>query len=202
MGKRVIVLGGGDTGADCVGTSNRQGALWVKQFELLPEPPAQRAPDNPWPQWAFIQRTSSSHEEGCLRDYSILTKKFTGENGKLKKLHAVRLDWSAKDPKTGRPLMKEIPGSEFEVETDMVILALGFTGPVQTDIVKELGLNLDPRGNIACDQKKMTDLPGVFVAGDVTRGQSLVVWAIQEGRAAAHEVDKYLMGKSYLPKLI
>jgi glutamate synthase (NADPH/NADH) small chain len=191
-GKRVVVLGGGDTGSDCVGTANRQGALWVKQFELLPQPPAERAADNPWPNWAFILRTSTSHEEGCERDYNILTKKFSGKNGQLEKLHAVRLDWSGKDPATGRPVMKEVPGSGFEVDCDLVFLAMGFLGPVKTGLLEKLGVELDARGNVKAGADKMTSLPGVFTAGDMTRGQSLVVWAIHEGRAAAEGVDAYL----------
>ncbi|MBF0486433.1 MAG: glutamate synthase subunit beta [Candidatus Omnitrophica bacterium] len=194
-GKRVVVLGGGDTGSDCVGTSNRQGALWVKQFELLPKPPVERAGDNPWPHWAFILRTSTSHEEGCERDYSILTKKFSGQNGQLKKIHAVRLDWSSKDQSTGRPVMKEIPGSEFEIECDLVFLALGFLGPVKTGLIEKLGLELDNRGNVKADAQKMTSIPGIFTAGDMTRGQSLVVWAIYEGRSAADGVDGYLQSQ-------
>jgi glutamate synthase (NADPH/NADH) small chain len=202
QGKRVVVLGGGDTGSDCIGTANRQGALSVKNFELMPEPPAQRASDNPWPNWAFIQRKSTSHEEGCDRDYAISTKKFTGENGKVRKLHGIRLEFGPHDPKTGRPVMKEIPGSEFEVEVDLALLALGFTGPVRKGMLEELGIKLDTRGNVAHDENKMTSIPGIFAAGDMARGQSLVVWAIQEGRNAAHGVDKYLMGKTVLPKLV
>lgn len=201
-GKKVIVLGGGDTGADCVGTSCRQGAASVRQFELLPEPPERRAQDNPWPQWAFVKRLSTSHEEACEPEYQIMTKKFTGKNGKLDKLHAVKLEFGPKDPKTGRAPMKEIPGSEFEAEADMVILAMGFTGPVKAGMLEELGVNLNERGNVITNEDKMTSISGVFAAGDMARGQSLVVWAIQEGRNAAHGVDKYLMGKSYLPKLI
>jgi glutamate synthase (NADPH/NADH) small chain len=194
-GKRVVVLGGGDTGADCVGTANRQGAVSVKQFELMPKPPAVRAGDNPWPQWALIYRTATSHEEGCDRDYSISTKKFTGENDQLKKLHAVRLDWSEKDPATGRPKMKEIAGSDFEVECDLVFLALGFLGPVKAGLVEKFGVELDVRGNVKADANKMTNAAGVFTAGDMTRGQSLVVWAINEGRAAAEGVHNYLENK-------
>ncbi len=194
-GKRVVVLGGGDTGADCVGTANRQGALSVKQFELMPKPPADRAADNPWPQWAFVYRTATSHEEGCERDYSIATKKFTGEGGVLKKLHAVRLDWSEKDPATGRPKMKEIAGSEFEVECDLVFLAMGFLGPVKAGLVEKFGVELDVRGNVKADGNKMTTVAGVFTAGDMTRGQSLVVWAINEGRAAADGVHNYLVNR-------
>ncbi len=193
-GKKVVVLGGGDTGSDCVGTSNRQGAASVQQFELLPKPPAERSVENPWPHWAFVLRTSTSHEEGCDRDYSILTKKFSGdEKGNLKKLHAVRLDWSQKDPATGRPVMKEVPGSEFEIECDLVFLAMGFLGPARKGLVEKLGVELDQRGNVKADANKMTSVPGVFTAGDMTRGQSLVVWAIYEGRTASEGVHRYLM---------
>ena len=198
-GKRVVILGGGDTGSDCLGTSNRQGALWVKQFELMPDLPEERALDNPWPQWAFIKRSSSSHEEGVEQDYSIMTKHFSGENGKLKKLHGVRLEFGPKDPKTGRRPMKEMPGSEFEVEVDLVLLAMGFLGPVRQGMLEELGVELDERGNVKNDPlHKTTNVPGVFAAGDLARGQSLVVWAIQEGRRAAKGVDLYLMKKSSL----
>lgn len=194
-GKKVVVLGGGDTGSDCVGTSNRQGAVSVTQFELMPKPPVTRAADNPWPNWALILRTSTSHEEGVARDYSIMTKKLSGENGKLKKLHAVRLEW-IKDPVTGQMKMNEIPGSEFEVECDLLLLAMGFTGPVKKGMLEELGVELDTRGNVKADGHKMTSIPGVFTAGDMTRGQSLVVWAINEGRAAAEGVDAYLTAKA------
>ena len=193
-GKKVVVLGGGDTGSDCVGTANRQGAASVHQFELMPKPPQQRANDNPWPNWAFVLRTSSSHEEGAVRDYAILTKKLSGESGRLKKLHGVRLQW-AKDPATGQMKMNEIPGSEFEMECDLLLLAMGFTGPVKKGMLEELGAELDARGNVKADAHKMTSVPGVFTAGDMTRGQSLVVWAIQEGRAAAQGVHRYLAAK-------
>ena len=194
-GKRVVVLGGGDTGSDCVGSANRQGALWVKQFELMPRPPQERTANNPWPHWALIQRTSTSHEEGCERDYSILTKGFTGQDGLLTGLQAVRLDWSQKSP-DGRPLMKEVAGSEFNVECDLVFLALGFLGPVQKGLISASGVELDARGNVRADRNKMTSIPGVFTAGDMTRGQSLVVWAIHEGRTAAEGVHSYLSAKS------
>lgn len=197
-GKRVVVLGGGDTGSDCVGTSNRQGAVWIKQFELMPEPPADRTENNPWPQWAFIKRTSTSHEEGVERDYCIMTKRFSGENGQLKKLHAVRLEFGPKDPKTGRPEMKEVAGSEFELDVDLVILAMGFLGPVKSGMLEQFGVKLTERGNVQTDVNKMTNIDGVFAAGDMARGQSLVVWAIQEGRAAARGVDLYLMKQSSL----
>ena len=194
--KRVIILGGGDTGSDCLGTANRQGALSVKQFELMPEPPKERATDNPWPNWAFVQRTSTSHEEGVERDYCIMTKKFSGVDGKLKKLHGARLSFGEKDPKTGQRLMKETAGSDFEVEVDMVLLAMGFTGPIKQGMLEELGVELDGRGNVKTDASKMTSIPGVFAAGDMARGQSLVVWAINEGRAAAEGVHNYLMAQA------
>jgi len=165
--------------------------LSVHQFELMPQPPEKRSSDNPWPNWAFILRTSSSHEEGCTRDYSIMTKRLSGENGKLKKLHAVRLEW-AKDPATGQMKMSEVAGSEFEMECELLLLAMGFVGPVKKGMIEELGVALDARGNVSCDANKMTSVPGVFTAGDMTRGQSLVVWAINEGRTAASGVDKYL----------
>jgi glutamate synthase (NADPH/NADH) small chain len=195
-GKKVIVLGGGDTGSDCVGTSNRQGAVSVSQFELMPKPPQTRNPDNPWPNWALVMRTSTSHEEGVNRDYSIMTKSLSGEGGKLTKLHAVRLEW-LKDPVTGQMKMNEIPGSEFTLECDLLLLAMGFTGPVKAGMLQELGVELDARGNVKADGNKMTSIPGVFTAGDMTRGQSLVVWAIQEGRAAAEGVDRYLTAKAF-----
>ena len=193
--KHVIILGGGDTGSDCVGTSNRQGAVSVKQFELLPQPPAERNEDNPWPQWAFIERTSGSHEEGVNRDYCIMTKKFGGEEGILKKLHALRLEFGDPDSETGRRLMKEVPGSEFEVEADLIFLAMGFLGPVKNGLLESFDVALDDRSNVKADQNKMTSIPGVFTAGDMTRGQSLVVWAIQEGRAAAEGVHNYLISQ-------
>lgn len=192
-GKRVIVLGGGDTGSDCIGTSNRQGAIAVINYELLPKPPKERALDNPWPNWAFIERSSTSHDEGVTRDFAIMTKKLSGENGKLKKLHAVRLEFGPKDPVTGRSAMKEIAGSEFEVEVDLLLLALGFLGPIKKGMIEELKLDLDERGNVKSDRNKMTSVPGIFTAGDMTRGQSLVVWAIYEGRAAAEGVNNYLL---------
>jgi len=193
-GKRVVVLGGGDTGSDCVGTAIRQGARSVHQFELMPQPPQKRALDNPWPNWAFILRTSSSHEEGCVRDYSILTKRLSGTNGCLEKLHAIRLQWS-KDPQSGQMKMSEIAGSEFDMECDLLLLAMGFLGPVKKGMLEELGVAVDARGNVIADANKMTSLPGVFTAGDMTRGQSLVVWAIHEGRAAAQGVHQYLTTK-------
>lgn len=190
-GKKVVVIGGGDTGSDCVGTSNRQGASSVTQIELLPQPPKERDEDNPWPEWALIERTSTSHEEGCERLYAVMTKKLSGEGGKLKKLHAVKLGFGDKDPKTGRRPMTEIKGSEFEIECDYIFLAMGFLGPVQEGMIEEIGCELDGRGNIKTDQHYMSSIDGVFAAGDMRRGQSLVVWAINEGREAAKGVDQY-----------
>jgi glutamate synthase (NADPH/NADH) small chain len=193
QGKNVVVLGGGDTGSDCVGTANRQKAASIKQFELLPRPPKERASDNPWPQWALIERTSTSHEEGVDRDYSLMTRRFSGEGGVLQKLHAVRLEFGGKDPQTGQRPMKEIPGSDFTVEADLVFLALGFLGPAKNGLLEDFGVDLDARGNVKTGKDKMTSIQGVFTAGDMARGQSLVGWAIQEGRAAAQGVCHYLM---------
>jgi glutamate synthase (NADPH/NADH) small chain len=194
-GKRVVILGGGDTGSDCLGTSNRQGAVSVHQFELLPMPPESRTPEMPWPDWPMILRTSSSHEEGVIRDWSINTKRFIGENGRVTKLHAVRLNWKRDG---GRMVMEEVPGSDFELDCDLVLLALGFLGPEPEGIIGELGLKLDARGNIATDNYQ-SSVPGVFAAGDARRGQSLVVWAIWEGRECARACDAYLMGETFLP---
>ena len=198
-GKRVVILGGGDTGADCLGTAHRQGAEVVYQYELLPEPPEARRPSNPWPQWPMIMRSSAAHEEGGVRDYSILTKRFSGRNGQVEKLHGVRLEWGPPDA-SGRPAMKEIPGSEFEIETELVLLAMGFLHPEHEGMLADLGVELDARGNVKVDESRMTSVPGVFAAGDMARGQSLVVWAIAEGREAAHHMDKYLMGQTSLPR--
>jgi len=197
-GKHVVVLGGGDTGSDCHGTALRQGALSVSSWELLPKPPAERTESMPWPYWPMILRTSSSHEEGGMRDWSVNTKRFSGRDGKVETLHAVRLEFGAPDA-TGRRPMSEVPGSEFEVKADLVLLALGFLGPQKSGMIEQLGLKLDPRGNVLADQNYMTSIPGIFSAGDMRRGQSLVVWAITEGRQAARGMDKYLMGSSDLP---
>ena len=196
-GKRVVILGGGDTGADCLGTAHRQGAEVVYQFELLPEPPEERRPDNPWPQWPMILRSSPAHEEGGIRDYNILTKSFTGSNGQVEKLQAVRVEWTAGED--GRFNMNEVPGSELEVETDLVLLAMGFLHPEHDGMLTDLGVELDGRGNVKVDQNKMTNVPGVFAGGDMARGQSLVVWAIAEGREVARGVDQYLVGSTNLP---
>ena len=195
-GKRVIILGGGDTGADCLGTALRQGAREVLQYELLPKPPASRPLENPWPTWPNIYRVSSAHEEGGVRDYSILTKRLSGRDGKLTTLHGVRVEFAIED---GRQVMKEVPGTEFEEPVDLLLLAMGFLGPEKTGMIAQLGLELTERGNVRADENKMTSVPGVFTAGDMTRGQSLIVWAIAEGRAAARGIDEYLMGETLLP---
>ena len=203
--KHVIILGGGDTGADCLGTAQRQGAKGIKQFELLPRPPESRTDQMPWPLYPMIYRVSSAHEEaawqygGDVRDYSINTTHFTGENGAVKKLHAVRLEWAKGSD--GRMAMKQIPGSEFELDCDLCLLAMGFVSPEHPGAIQQLGLKLDARGNVLVDENYMSSVPGVFSAGDMRRGQSLIVWAISEGRSAAHGVDKYLMGRSELPYL-
>lgn len=187
-GKKVVVIGGGDTGADCVGTANRQGAESVTQIEIMPKPPETRPNDQPWPKYPNVLKTSTSHGEGCVRNWSVLTKEFIGENGRVIKLSCERLN----------PALKEIPGSGFEIEADLVILALGFVHP---EPIKDLKLELDKRGNIKTDADHMTSKKCVFSAGDMRRGQSLVVWAVSEGRRAAHSIDKYLMGKSDLPAI-
>lgn len=192
-GKKVVVLGGGDTGSDCVGTSVRQGAQSIHQFELLPKPPEERTEDNPWPQWPNILRTSTSHEEGGERDYGILTKSFSGSNGKVEKLHAVRVDWTRDSE--GKWQMKEVPGSEFTQNVDLVLLAMGFVHPEHDGMLKDLGVEINDRGNVAVDENKMTSAPGIFAAGDMERGQSLIVWAIAAGRDAARGIDDWLMKK-------
>ena len=197
-GKRVVILGGGDTGADCLGTAHRQGAELVNQYELLAEPPVSRSSGNPWPQWPLILRSSAAHDEGGIRDYGILTKSFSGSDGKVGKLHAVRVEWD-EPADGGRPSMTEVPDSEFEVETDLVLLAMGFLHPEHSGLLTQLGVELDPRGNVKIESDRMSTVPGVFAAGDTARGQSLVVWAIAEGRETARAVDVYLMGESDLP---
>jgi glutamate synthase (NADPH/NADH) small chain len=192
--KKVVILGGGDTGSDCLGTSNRQGASAVYQYELLPMPPAQRTVAMPWPDWPMILRTSTSHEEGVVRDWSINTKRFIGENGALKALEGIKLQWKQDN---GRMAMEEVPGSNFIIECELVLLALGFLGPEPDGIISQLGLKLDPRSNVL-SENYMSSVPGVFAAGDTRRGQSLVVWAIWEGRECARAIDAWLMGESFL----
>src|ERR1700704_5887412 len=190
-GKHVVVIGGGDTGSDCIGTSFRQGAKSVTNFEIMPQPPEKENKLLTWPDWPLKLRTSSSHEEGAKREFSVLTQKFTGENGRVKKLHCIQVD----------DKFKPIPGSEFVLDADLVLLAMGFVHPVQEGMIKSLGLALDPRGNVRADTNLYrSSLDKVFAAGDMRRGQSLVVWAIREGRQAAHSVDKFLMGTTTLPR--
>lgn len=199
-GKKVVVIGGGDTGSDCVGTAHRQGARGVVQIELLAKPAQCRTEEFPWPKHPLILKTSSSHEEGGERLWSVMTKRFIGERGQVKKLSCVKLDFSQKDAK-GRAVMKEVPESEFETEADLVILAMGFLHPEKQGLIEQLGLELDERGNVKTDDNFMTSKRGVFAAGDMRRGQSLVVWAISEGRRAAYCIDKYLMGRGNLSVL-
>jgi len=197
-GKRVVIIGGGDTGADCVGTANRQGASCVIQIEVLPRPPECRTGPYPWPKYPLLLKNSTSHEEGADRQWSIFTKRFEGRNGHVNNISCVRVDFSEKDPK-GCPVMKEVPGSEFDIGADLVILAVGFLHPEHSTLVKDLGIELDSRGNVKTDPRFAASVKKVFAAGDMHRGQSLVVWAISEGRRAAHFIDKYLMGRTDLP---
>jgi len=198
-GKHVVIIGGGDTGSDCLGTSNRHGAESVTQFELLPQPPAGREEGiAPWPYWPMIMRTSSSHEEGVERQWSINTKKLTGDaDGNVNELHGIRLEWTPAED-GGRPQMKEVPDSEFVLKADLVLLAMGFLGP-EKPLLEQFGVELDGRGNVVADSDYATSVPGVFACGDARRGQSLVVWAIWEGREAARGVDAFLMGATELP---
>ncbi|MGD0264932.1 MAG: glutamate synthase subunit beta [Candidatus Methylomirabilota bacterium] len=196
-GKRVVIIGGGDTGADCLGTAHRQGALSVHQFEILPAPPKERPQDNPWPLWPNILRTSSAHEEGGIRDYCISTTRFSGRNGRVERLHAVRVEFVSDG--NGRKSMREVPGSEFDMGGDLVLLAMGFLGPEKDGLLGQLGVKFTERGNVWVDENWMTSAPGVFSAGDMQRGQSLIVWAIWEGRQAARGLDRYLMGSTNLP---
>jgi glutamate synthase (NADPH/NADH) small chain len=190
-GKHVVVIGGGDTGSDCIGTSIRQGALSVTNFEIMPMPPERENKALTWPDWPYKLRTSSSHEEGAEREFSVLTQGFEGENGKVKTLRCVRAD----------DKIKPIPGSEFTVKADLVLLAMGFVHPVQEGLLKSLGVALDPRGNARANvEDYKTSVAKVFAAGDMRRGQSLVVWAIREGRQCAHAIDKFLMGATTLPR--
>ncbi|MGV3626576.1 MAG: glutamate synthase subunit beta [Betaproteobacteria bacterium] len=192
-GKHVVVIGGGDTGSDCVGTSNRHGAASVMQFELLPQPPEEENKPMVWPYWPVKLRTSSSHEEGCQRDWAVATKRFEGKNGKVEKLIAARVEW-----KDGQ--MREVPGSEFTIKADLVLLAMGFTGPRQ-GLLDQLGVAKDNRSNVKADTDRyQTSVGKIFAAGDMRRGQSLIVWAIREGRQCARSVDEFLMGSTELPR--
>ncbi len=201
--KHVVIIGGGDTGSDCVGTSNRHGAKSITQFELLPMPPEIEQGNPIWPYWPAKLRTSSSHEEGAKRDWAVTTKMFKGLNGKVTGLVAARVEWK-KDPASGQMKMQEVPGSEFELPADLVLFAMGFVGPVHDGMLDELGVEYDARGNVKASTEGAgcyhSSLPKVFTAGDMRRGQSLVVWAIREGRQCARAVDEFLMGASDLPR--
>jgi glutamate synthase (NADPH/NADH) small chain len=196
--KNVVIIGGGDTGADCLGTANRQGAKSVHQLEIMPKPPTTRAEDNPWPEWPRIYRTASAHEEGVDRVYAVSTKRFIDDgNGNVKALELVTVEMKNVD---GRMSFEEVAGSEKELPCDLAFLSMGFVGPEKPGLLEQLGVELDGRGNVVADPKTwMTSVDGVFVAGDMRRGQSLIVWAIAEGRSAASGVDKFLMGESDLP---
>ena len=190
-GKRVVIIGGGDTGADCLGTAHRQKPACVHQFEIMPMPPLERSPNTPWPVWPLQLRSESAHEEGGTREWAVATTRFSGdEDGRVKQLHAIRVG--------PPPKFEPIPGTDFTLEADLVLIAMGFLGPVKNGMIEALGVKLDARGNVEADSNQMTSVPGVFAAGDMRRGQSLVVWAIAEGRKAARGVDKYLMGETRL----
>jgi len=197
-GKHVIVIGGGDTGSDCIGTSIRHGAASVTQLEILPKPPEKEDKSLTWPEWPNKLRTSSSQEEGCAREWSVATKKLEGAGGKVTAIHCVRVEWKQEG---GRWVMNEIPGSEFTLKADLVLLAMGFVHPIHEGLLKESGVALDERGNVKANTDDYrTSVDKVFAAGDMRRGQSLVVWAIREGRQAARAVDEYLMGATELPR--
>ncbi len=198
-GKHVIVIGGGDTGSDCVGTSNRHGAASVTQLEVMPQPPVRENKALTWPDWPLKLRTSSSHEEGAARDFAVLTKRAIGRNGKIEALECVRVEWVK--GADGRMSMQEVAGSGFELKADLVLLAMGFLGPRKPGLVEQAGVALDPRGNVAANVVDYrTSVPNLFAAGDMRRGQSLVVWAIREGRQCARSIDESLMGSSTLPR--
>jgi len=190
-GKRVVVIGGGDTGSDCVGTANRQGANCVTQIEVMPTPPNSRTEDFPWPNYPMLLKVTSSHEEGADRHWSILTKRFLGRKGHVERLECVRVELKS-EGKGKRPTMVEVPDSSFEVEADLIILAIGFVHPEHNQLLKKLGIRFDKRGNVEADSNYMSSKKGVFTAGDMRRGQSLVVWAIREGRECAYSIDRYL----------
>jgi len=187
-GKRVVIIGGGDTGSDCLGTVHRHDCLEVHQFELLPEPPGTRDESTPWPFWPMQLRTSHAHEEGCDRQWSVSTTKFSGHDGQVTKLHAQQVAFEA-----GK--FTPVPGTEFEMDVDLVLLAMGFTGPLKNGLLDSLGVQYDARGNVRVDENFMTSVDGVFAAGDTKRGASLIVWAIAEGRKAADGIHRYLQVK-------
>lgn len=196
--KSVVVIGGGDTGSDCIGTANRQGAACVVQIEVLEQPPECRTDEYPWPHFPLLLKTTSSHEEGSDRHWTVMTKRFIGENGILKKLQCVKVEFEKTESNTC-PVMREVPGSEFEIDADLVILAIGFVHPEHKGLISDLGLALDERGNVRTGDDYMSSRQAIFSAGDMRRGQSLIVWAIHEGRKTAHHIDHYLMGYSNLP---
>jgi glutamate synthase (NADPH/NADH) small chain len=196
-GKRVVIIGGGDTGADCLGTAHRQKAASVHQLEIMPEPPGSRSPEHPWPLWPIILRTSAAHEEGGARLYSVTTTGFEDDgHGAVRALNGHQVEMTTQD---GRPVFTPVLGSEFSMPCELVLLALGFSGPEKHGVIAELDLSLDSRGGVAVDQDWQTNVPGVFACGDMARGQSLIVWAIAEGRSAASAIDRHLMGESALP---
>jgi glutamate synthase (NADPH/NADH) small chain len=196
-GKRVVIIGGGDTGADCLGTAHRQGARSVHQLEIMEEPPAERAGDNPWPQWPLILRSSAAHEEGGERLFSVTTTEFVDDgSGAVRALRGHQVEMRIAD---GRPVFEEVPGTAFELECELVLLAMGFLGTERRGVVAELGVEVGPRGTVVADANWATNVEGVFVCGDQTRGQSLIVWAIAEGRSCAAAVDRWLMGTTSLP---
>ena len=198
-GKHVVVIGGGDTGSDCIGTSNRHGAVQVTQLEIMPQPPVRENKQLTWPDWPLKLRTSSSHEEGCERDFAVSAKRFIGSNGKVEAVECVRVEWVV--GADGRQSLQEVAGSEFQIKADLVLLAMGFVGPRHNEFIAQSGAELDPRGNVKApvsDYK--TTSANIFSCGDMRRGQSLVVWAIREGRQCAQAVDEYLMGTSKLPR--
>jgi glutamate synthase (NADPH/NADH) small chain len=198
-GKHVVVIGGGDTGSDCIGTSNRHGAASVVQLEIMPQPPERENKALTWPDWPLKLRTSSSHEEGCERDFAVLTRRAVGENGQLTGIECVRVEWQK--GADGRMAMQPVAGSEFTLKADLVLLAMGFLGPHRDPLLSDAGVELDPRGNVKANVVDYaSSVPGVFACGDMRRGQSLVVWAIREGRQCAHAVDKHLMGQTKLPR--
>jgi glutamate synthase (NADPH/NADH) small chain len=194
--KDVIIIGGGDTGADCLGTVHRHGCRSVHQFEIVPRPPDSREPANPWPQWSNVFRISSAHEEGGIREYSISTKRFVGHEGRVRALETIRVETKFEN---GRPRFVEVPGSEDTYPADLVLLAMGFLGPEKKGMLEQLGVELDTMGNVKADAARRTSVDKVFTAGDMARGQSLIVWAIAEGRHAARSIDEFLMGSSQLP---
>jgi len=199
-GKRVVIIGGGDTGSDCLGTAHRQGAKEIHQFELLPQPPPNRAASTPWPLWPMMLRTSHAHEEGCQREWSVSTKRFIGKDGQVTHLQAIRVEM--KTDASGRTQFIEMPGTEFDLKVDLVLLAMGFSGPVKDGLLNDLGVRIDARGCVAVDQNQMTSVEGVFASGDMKRGASLIVWAIREGRDAARGIDQFLRTRKPAGKIV